>query len=227
MKNRNRKMFGNLLGHLQKAKKQVEEIQAAPKMQKRAEIEHVVEEKTKESTLLLREQAKLDMREERRKNLETIREIRIKQALALHQLSLARAESQFKGLSNFIRTKATPSIFWAPKGEFKGKCADQRAETKEALEKEREEVLARLHKFREEEEQADKERQQELEERLAQRKKEREEAAAKMDAEEEGGGGEAGKDKVMVVDPEADEDEVKRALGDVDEEDPVDEEIVL
>lgn len=76
IKSRNRKMFGALLGHLQKAKKEEEKILQTPTMQKRVEIEEKVEVLARESGEVLRRKLTEEMREERRKNLEQIRMVR-------------------------------------------------------------------------------------------------------------------------------------------------------
>ncbi|EKX49853.1 hypothetical protein GUITHDRAFT_135558 [Guillardia theta CCMP2712] len=115
IRGRNRRMFGNLLGQLQKAKKQEEDISKSQIMQKRHELEVKVETKAKENSEKLKEEFKIQQREERRKNLEKIREIRSKQQEMLHQLSLMRAKKQSKLESRFIRTKSEPHIYWIPK----------------------------------------------------------------------------------------------------------------
>lgn len=84
IKQRNRKMFGALLGHLQKAKKEEEKILQTPTMQKRAEIEEKVEVIARESGEVLRRKLAEEMREERRKNLEQIRLVRSR--YAMHRL---------------------------------------------------------------------------------------------------------------------------------------------
>ena len=76
IKQRNRKMFGALLGHLQKAKKEEEQIVQTPTMQKRVELEEKVEVLARESGEVLRRKLAEEMREERRKNLEQIRLVR-------------------------------------------------------------------------------------------------------------------------------------------------------
>jgi hypothetical protein len=153
IKQRNRKMFGALLGHLQKAKKEEEKILLTPTMQKRAEIEEKVEVLARESGELLRRKLAEEMREERRKNLEQIRLVRtrytlqlmvmfcsaraltavFRQQAALHLLAVARIETQRKSLSGFIRTVATPEIFWRPVRPDEAKVQPLLTRTQEQL----------------------------------------------------------------------------------------------
>ena len=82
VKARNRKMFGTLLGHLQKAKKDEEKILQTPVMLKRVEIEEKVEVLARESGEVLRKKLAEEARAERRKNLEHIREVQTRSVAA-------------------------------------------------------------------------------------------------------------------------------------------------
>jgi len=127
VKSRNKRMFGGLLGHLQKAKKEEETISQSDTIKKRLEVQQAAEQKAAEMGQKIREQSRAEQqaarenaREERSKNLTRIREIRIKQQEALHALAMVRGPTQVALLSTYIRTKTKPYIFWLPKTEKKG-----------------------------------------------------------------------------------------------------------
>jgi len=101
VKSRNKRMFGGLLGHLQKAKKEEEKISQSDAVQKRQEVQQAAEQKAAEMGQKIREQSRAEQqaarenaREERSKNLTRIREIRIKQQEALHALAMVRGPTQ-------------------------------------------------------------------------------------------------------------------------------------
>ena len=95
VKNRNKRMFGGLLGHLQKAKKEEETISHSDTVKRRQELQEAAEKKAAEMSAKIREQSRAEQqaareqaRDERRKNITRIREIRTKQMEMLHQLAL-------------------------------------------------------------------------------------------------------------------------------------------
>ena len=189
-KKRSRRMFGNLLGHLQKAKKQEEVIQASDKMVARAEMVAKAEQAVAESGNRLKEQVRQERIEGRRRELEAIRSIRLKTSLAIHNLALARAETQKKSLSSggYILTESSPKIFWRPK-LMDGALEKLGKKTADVLGGELVVLRKRIEAEREEDVAAEEQRQRELEERIAAA---REMAEARRKALEEGRGVDGG-----------------------------------
>ncbi|BES99839.1 pinin [Nesidiocoris tenuis] len=106
---RNRRMFGALLGTLQKFRQ--EENQLKEKEQKRAQVE----KKLEEAALKEKEELKKKRQElfsNRRQQQFEIKKLEFK-LLRLKQLS--EWEATRKHLLNFIQTKSSPKIFWLPK----------------------------------------------------------------------------------------------------------------
>jgi hypothetical protein len=105
-----------------------------------------------ESSIVLKEQIRKERIEERRRQLDMLRDVRQKQQAALHSLTMFRADEQCKSLSHYIRTKTQPAIFWLPKKPENVQDAIKRTAdmlggemllVKERLQKEREEDIAR------------------------------------------------------------------------------------
>lgn len=108
-KARNRRMFGSLLGTLQKFKQ--EEIVLKNKEDKRAQVEKKIEEQAKQE----RENEKRE-----RQNLFAERELKKATIKALEEKMIRmqhfeKWESVHKPLVNFIETKWKPHIYWLPK----------------------------------------------------------------------------------------------------------------
>ncbi|KAF6198167.1 hypothetical protein GE061_007914 [Apolygus lucorum] len=106
---RNRRMFGALLGTLQKFRQ--EETQLKEKEQKRAKVEKKLEEAAiKEKEELKKKRQELFFN--RRQQQFEIKQLEFK-LMRLKQLT--EWETTRKHLLNFIQTKAGPRIFWLPK----------------------------------------------------------------------------------------------------------------
>jgi len=108
-KERNRRMFGSLLGTLQKFKK--EETQLKDKEEKKAKIERRLEEealKEKES-LVLRKRELFMLRKQQQRD---IKNIEIKMGLVRN---FEIFERQINCTMNFIKTEFDPSVFYLPK----------------------------------------------------------------------------------------------------------------
>lgn len=106
---RNRRMFGALLGTLQKF--QQEEIKLKQKEEKRAQLERKIEEhEIKEKAEIKKERQELFLN--RKKKQAEIKMIELKM---LRMKEYAAWEEQVKPTMNFIRTKAKPHIFYLPR----------------------------------------------------------------------------------------------------------------
>ena len=106
---RNRRMFGALVGTLQKFNK--EEIKKKDVLEKKKEVEKNVEEKVEKE----KEEIKNKKRElfyEQKKKKKDIQIIQI-QMKRVEEYEIWEKSKQFEG--NFIRTKAEPDIYWLPK----------------------------------------------------------------------------------------------------------------
>jgi len=108
-KERNRRMFGSLLGTLQRFKK--EETQLKDKEDKKAKIERRLEEEAlKEKQTLVQRKRELFM--QRKQQQRDIKNIEIKMGLVRN---FEIFERQIKCTMNFIKTEFDPSVFYLPK----------------------------------------------------------------------------------------------------------------
>ncbi|GAB5371825.1 hypothetical protein AAMO2058_001613000 [Amorphochlora amoebiformis] len=111
---RDRRLFGMLMGHLGKAKSQLDRLRKSKQARKKKSMEEKVEARMVEVRHEAHEHAKRRAEKKKMKVLknrdEILREQRKKHMLLL-QLRLADHE---KKLSNFIRTKTTPGLCWLP-----------------------------------------------------------------------------------------------------------------
>lgn len=108
-KERNRRMFGSLLGTLQRFKK--EETQLKDKEEKKAKIERRLEEealKEKESLVLKKRELFMQRKQQQR----DIKNIEIKMGLVRN---FEIFERQINCTMNFIKTEFDPSVFYLPK----------------------------------------------------------------------------------------------------------------
>jgi len=108
-RDRNRRMFGALLGTLQRFKQ--EETQLKDKEEKRAQIEAKLDEAAKQE----RESVKMEKQQlikDRKFKLTEIKRLELKRRRIAE---LEQWEAKTKYLTNFIRTEAKPPIFYKPK----------------------------------------------------------------------------------------------------------------
>lgn len=108
-KERNRRMFGSLLGTLQRFKK--EETQLKDKEEKKAKIEKKLEEaaiKEKETLVLKKRELFMQRKQQQR----DIKNIEIKMGLVRN---FEIFERQINCTMNFIKTEFDPSVFYLPK----------------------------------------------------------------------------------------------------------------
>ncbi|KAM3959310.1 desmosome associated protein-like protein pinnin [Aphomia sociella] len=106
---RNRRIFGSLLGTLQKFKQ--EEIVLQTKEEKKAQVERKIEEQARlEKERELKERKTLYAEREHKKA--TIKALEAKMARVQE---FEKWETSQKSLSNFILTKSKPHVYWLPK----------------------------------------------------------------------------------------------------------------
>merc|ERR1711953_590868 len=137
---RNRRMFGALVGTLQKFNK--EEIKKKDVLEKKKVVEKNVEEKVEKE----KEEIKNKKRElfyEQKKKKKDIQIIQI-QMKRVEEYEIWEKSKQFEG--NFIRTKADPDIYWLPK-EHTEKTQELLDDTKGTVAKE---IESRKEEFEEE-----------------------------------------------------------------------------
>lgn len=125
---RNRRMFGSLLGTLQKFCQ--EESRLKPKEEKKAQIEKKLEDQQlRERETMKKERQDLFMNRKRQQM-----EIKMLETKMMRLKELAMWEESKKPLANFIRTKARPRIYYLPKVLDK-KSEKKLAECRSSLEK--------------------------------------------------------------------------------------------
>ncbi|CAA7049393.1 unnamed protein product [Microthlaspi erraticum] len=111
--NRNRRMMGNLLGTLESFRKEDEQLSGTDAYARRSAALKRAEEKAREESEQLRLQERENMTEKRRRDLTLRARVAAKaEQKKLELLFLQWSEHQ-KKLSNFIRTKAEPRIYYA------------------------------------------------------------------------------------------------------------------
>ncbi|KFK43778.1 hypothetical protein AALP_AA1G171200 [Arabis alpina] len=112
--NRNRRMLGNLLGTLEKFRKEDKKLSGTDAYARRSAALQKAEEKAREESERLRLQERENLTEKRRRDLTLRARVAAKaEQKKLELLFLQWSEHQ-KKLSNFIRTKAEPQIYYAP-----------------------------------------------------------------------------------------------------------------
>eukprot|EP00295_Goniomonas_pacifica_P027197 CAMPEP_0175947436 /NCGR_PEP_ID=MMETSP0108-20121206/27877_1 /TAXON_ID=195067 ORGANISM="Goniomonas pacifica, Strain CCMP1869" /NCGR_SAMPLE_ID=MMETSP0108 /ASSEMBLY_ACC=CAM_ASM_000204 /LENGTH=340 /DNA_ID=CAMNT_0017273051 /DNA_START=19 /DNA_END=1041 /DNA_ORIENTATION=- len=114
VKQRNRKLFGALMGHLAKAKTEIQKHAESEQMIKRTEVEIRAEEKEKDDKQKVFEIDRKLHREAREKTFAMRHDLRLKQEEARYLLMMKKREAHLASLQKYIRTKATPPIFYVP-----------------------------------------------------------------------------------------------------------------
>ncbi|XP_037038258.1 pinin [Bradysia coprophila] len=134
---RNRRMFGSLLGTLQKFCQ--EESRLKPKEEKKAQIEKKLEDQQlRERETMKKERQDLFMNRKRQQM-----EIKMLETKMMRLKELAMWEESKKPLSNFIRTKARPRVYYLPKvldKKSEKKLAECRSSLDKSIAKKRSEV---------------------------------------------------------------------------------------
>lgn len=135
---RNRRIFGSLLGTLQKFTQ--EESKLKSKEEKKAQIEKKLEEQQKVERENMRKEKQCLFTDRKRQQLE-IRAIETKMT---KMKDLEVWEDTKKPLANFIKTKTSPSIYFLPKkmdSKMEKKLKESQEEHKKMMEAKRQEVL--------------------------------------------------------------------------------------
>ncbi|GAX80627.1 hypothetical protein CEUSTIGMA_g8062.t1 [Chlamydomonas eustigma] len=114
MKKRNRRMFGSLLGTLQKFRDDDKKYQASEQAQRRVEIQRKAEERAKEESERLRRLAAEQRAAQRRSELDHLQEVSLKADMKLLEIIYAKKIQRKEQLNKFLATKTTPVLFWMP-----------------------------------------------------------------------------------------------------------------
>ncbi|XP_058838236.1 pinin isoform X2 [Topomyia yanbarensis] len=137
-KARNRRIFGSLLGTLQKFSQ--EESKLKSKEEKKAQIEKKLEQQQKTERENVRKQKQSLFTGRKRQQLE----IRALETKMIKMRDFESWEDSKKPLAKYIKTQTKPQIFYLPKkldAKMEMKLKDSQEEYRKAVEKKRQEVL--------------------------------------------------------------------------------------
>uniref|UniRef100_U5ETU7 Putative pinin n=1 Tax=Corethrella appendiculata TaxID=1370023 RepID=U5ETU7_9DIPT len=141
---RNRRIFGSLLGTLQKFSQ--EESRLKPKEEKKAQIEKKLEEQAIKERENLRKEKQNLFTDRKRQQIE-IKAIESKMA---KMKELEDWEKSFLPMRNYIRTKSKPHLYYIPKklnSKTEEKLRESRKGLETRMEKKREEVLQEVEEI--------------------------------------------------------------------------------
>ncbi|KAH0866181.1 hypothetical protein HID58_083392, partial [Brassica napus] len=111
---RNRRMLGNLLGTLERFRKEDKQLSGTDAYARRSAALQKAEQKAREESERLRLQERENLTEKRRRDLTLRARVAAKAEQKELELLFLRWCEQKKKLSNFIRTKSEPQIYYAP-----------------------------------------------------------------------------------------------------------------
>ncbi|PRQ19996.1 putative pinin/SDK/MemA protein [Rosa chinensis] len=133
--NRNKRMLGQLLGTLEKFRKENVQLSGTEAFMRRSNSLQRAEERAREESERLRIQEREQIAEKRRRDLTLRARVSAKTEEKKLELLFLQWSEHHKKLSNFIRTKAEPPIYYLPKKPLDedATLAEQRKE-KEFLE---------------------------------------------------------------------------------------------
>ncbi|KAF8045034.1 hypothetical protein N665_5709s0002 [Sinapis alba] len=112
--NRNRRMLGNLLGTLERFRKEDKQLSGTDAFARRSAALQKAEQKAREESERLRLQERETLTEKRRRDLTLRARVAAKAEQKELELLFLRWCEQKKKLGNFIRTKAEPQLYYAP-----------------------------------------------------------------------------------------------------------------
>ncbi|OVA01546.1 Pinin/SDK/MemA protein [Macleaya cordata] len=112
--NRNRRMLGQLLGTLEKFRKEDIHLSATEAFMRRSNSLQRAEQRAREESEKLRQQEREQIAEKRRRDLTLRARVAAKAEEKKLELLFLRWSEHHKKLSNFLRTKTEPHIFYLP-----------------------------------------------------------------------------------------------------------------
>ncbi|XP_004485519.1 uncharacterized protein [Cicer arietinum] len=112
--NRNRRMLGQLLGTLEKFRKEDKQLSGTEAYMRRSSSLQRAEQRAREESERLRKEEREQIAEKRRRDLTLRARVAAKTEEKKLELLFLRWSEHRKRLSNFIRTKAEPPIYYLP-----------------------------------------------------------------------------------------------------------------
>ncbi|GAU43306.1 hypothetical protein TSUD_390050 [Trifolium subterraneum] len=112
--NRNKRMLGQLLGTLEKFRKEDKQLSGTEAFMRRSNSLQRAEQKAREESERLRKEEREQIAEKRRRDLTLRARVAAKTEEKKLELLFLRWSEHHKRLSNFIRTKAEPPIYYLP-----------------------------------------------------------------------------------------------------------------
>eukprot|EP00474_Spongospora_subterranea_P008567 CRZ09025.1 hypothetical protein [Spongospora subterranea] len=134
--NRSKRLFGALLGHLNKAKENITEEQQAEKTLRRVSVEQHVQERIQNDSVQIREEKLKQLTEDVEREQAALDEAMAKLIYSEKKVKAVRLVDRHNQNAGLIQTKATPLIYWKPKlhtSKTKNMLLRSRKRTKEAL----------------------------------------------------------------------------------------------
>ncbi|CEP00861.1 hypothetical protein PBRA_008173 [Plasmodiophora brassicae] len=133
---RSKRMFGALLGHLNKAKENLTEEQEAERQRRKASIEQHVQERIQTESVQLREEQMKQLQEDLENEQAAMKDVMDKLFDKETKVKALRMIIRHVRMSGLIQTKATPPVMWKPgqhTSQTKKLMLRSRKETKKGL----------------------------------------------------------------------------------------------
>lgn len=111
---RSRRLFGFLVGHLQKANATLDAEKNDARQEKQRALEEEVEEKLSQVSRELAEARRQEYLSQKEQDRELVRSLRQQIAEKDAELLKAKLKSHYAHMAAFVRTRHEPSIFWMP-----------------------------------------------------------------------------------------------------------------
>ncbi|XP_074578263.1 uncharacterized protein LOC141834792 isoform X2 [Curcuma longa] len=111
---RNKRMLGQLLGTLEKFREEDEKLSSTEAYMRRSDLLKRAEEKAREESEKLRQQEREQIAEKRKRDLTLRARVAAKAQEKKWELMFLSWSEHHKKLSNFLRTKAEPPIYYMP-----------------------------------------------------------------------------------------------------------------